>query len=326
MFTLPSRLTPSELIQRDKLRPETQRLLSECDRIRRDRRYGQTEQAARDAEDLWRKNNDRIGCAAGLLRLADVCREMGRLGPAQRYYKRSRGIFHQDAAPDQRFNEAMATYGLGLVNQFLGDEKEACDHYQQARELLEQAKEHFLIVRDRDQAEECDRILSWLEKLVEYVADIRFRGETTAFPHMVFMYSWPSGTAQAEGLPVELGIEKYIAAHDARIADADFKLHPVSKVVTLRPGEEYRVVKAPEQGLPDVGLQKGDFALIQQKEDVDGIAVTLDEHGEVLFGQFERLKDGSIRVTPLDPDKPPRIIGDSADLLTGDIVGILRPV
>nr|MBC8492562.1 hypothetical protein [Chloroflexota bacterium] len=319
MFTLPPNLTPSQLIRRDKLRPEAQRLFSECDRIRREWRCGQIEQAARDAQDLWRKSNDRIGCAAGLLRLADVCREMGRLGPAQRYGKRARDMFHQDAAPSQRFNEAMAAYALGLTHQFLGDEKEACDHYQLARGLLEQAKEHFHITHDNEQAKECERISSWLEKLIKYVADIRFCGATTAFPSVILVCSRPSGTSKPECLPVELRIEEclpvelrieeYLLAQEARIADTDFRLHPVNKTVTLKPGEEYCVVKVPEQGMPDAGLEKGDYALIQGGEDAEGIGVTLAED-EVLFGRFERRKDGSFNFIPSDLSKPPRIIPD----------------
>ena len=324
MLTLPDNLTPSLLIPRDKLSLEASRLFNECNRIRLERLCGQTEQVERDLEDLRRTNSDQIGYATALLRLADVCREMGKLGPAQRHCRSARDVFSQSGIAAQRFSESMATYALGLVHQFLGDEKEACDHFQQARELLRQVRGHFRIIGDVTRADECDRISSWIGKLVEYVTDVRLRGETTAFPCAVLVCSWPSTADQAEYLPVELKIEKYVAAHGAHIAGDSFGLHAINDSVALEPSKEYRVVKAPEQGMPDAGLEKGDYALIQGgTEDAEGIGVTLAED-EVLFGRFERHEDGSISFIPSDLSKPPRIIPD--DLMTGIIVGKLKPV
>ena len=139
---------------------------------------------------------------------------------------------------------------------------------------------------------------------------------------------WPRGGDKYEVLlhsEVSNMAGEFVLSYKARIGDKDYQLHSVKHgTVTPKPGEKYYVVEISGQGMLDVGLQKGDYAMIQQGEDAEGIGVALAED-EVLFGRFERLKDGNTRFIPSDPNTPPRIISDPDVLLTGIIVGILKP-
>ncbi|MBC8255223.1 MAG: hypothetical protein H8E35_14510 [Ardenticatenia bacterium] len=325
MISLSSLLTPSLLLYCEDLKPDAKALSEECQEICAEDCWAKVEQIAQKAEDLQKAGGDWIGCAVTLLRLGDLCRKVGKLGPAQRFCEQARKIFHRyQFVPEQRYNEAVATYALGLVSQSLGDEREAQRFYEQALQLFERARKHWQAVGKTKRARCCEQVSLWIERLIEHVRYVRSRGKLTASSHSVFICPWPI-VSQKECLAADLEVGWYIPVSQAHIGDHAFQVYSTEyPTLTLKPGEGYCVVKVPERGMPDASLEKGDYALIQEGEDAEGIAVTLDEHGEVLFGRFERLEDGSIRFTPSDPNKPPRIIGDPDELLTGVIVGSLK--
>lgn len=325
MINLPSLLTPSSLLYCKDLQPDAKALSEECQEICAEDCWAKVEQIAQEAEELQEAGGDWIGCAVVLLRLGDLCRKVGKLGPAQRFCEQARKIFHRyQFVPEQRYNEAIATYALGLVNQSLGNEREAQRCYEQALRLFERAKKHWQDVKNTKRAKCCEQVSLWIEKLIEHVRYVRSRGKLTASSHSVFICPWPI-VSQKECLAADLEVGGYIPVSQARIGDHAFQVYSTEyPTLTLKPGEGYCVVKVTERGMPDASLEKGDYALIQEGEDAGGVAVTLDQRGEALFGQFEHLEDGRVRFTPSDPNKPPRIIGASEDILTGAIVGKLK--
>ena len=302
-------------------------LLEECLKISAGQ-LGRIEQLARNAKDLQQEKGDWIGCAVALLRLGDRCREVGKLGPARRYCEQARRLFNQHSfKPEQGHNAAVATYALGLVNQLSGDEQEALNLYKQALSLFERAQRHWRVVGNKESDKQCELVSRWINKLIEYVSDTHSRGETTALQYSVFICPWLSDVNQTNCLPAELRIQEYLTAREARIGDRDFELYPTSgTTLTLKRNEEYYIVEAPEQGLPDLSIRKGDYVLVKRAREVrqTGPAV-IAEDKEPLFGQFKRQLDGTIYFITPDPNRPPRIIDGPDDLLTGIIVGSLKP-
>ena len=327
MISLPSLLTPSSLLYRENLAPAAQALWEECQEICAEDRWARVEEIAQKARDLQRTERDWIGYAVILLRLGDLCRRVGKLGPAQEFCEQARDIFHRyQCVSEQCHNEAIAAYALGLVNQQLGSERKAQGCYEQALRLFKRAEKHWIAAGDTKLAKRCHQVSLWVKKLIEHVRYVRSHGKLISSSHSVCVCPWPI-ISQEDCQLADLEVGWYTPLPQARVGDRVFQAYSIEyPTLTLKPGEEYCVVKAPEQGLLlDVGLQRGDYVLIEEGEEAGAIAVTLDEQGEVLYGRFERLEDGSIRFIPSDPNKPPRIIGDPDELLTGVIIGSLKP-
>ncbi len=317
MISLLSRLSPSSLLYCGDLTPGAEMLSKEC-LTSREGWLGRIEQLARDAEELQQRKGDRIGCAVALLRLGDQCRETGRLGLAQKYCEQARELFRQHSfKSEQCHNEAVATYALGLVNQLLGNVQEALDLYEQALTLFERAKRHWRAVGNRRRDRQCERTLLWINRLRNYVADIRSQGMTTTLPYSALICPWPSDIKQADCPPAELEVQEYVPTLEARIEGKDFMLHPTSgATLVLKCREEYYVAKAPDGGIPGLNVQKGDYLLIHRAKEVRKAgAVTVTEEEETSF-KFERRADGTIHFISSDA----RIIGSR-----GIIVGIFKP-
>jgi len=325
MICLPPPLTPSSLLYCRGMAQSAERLSKECLEISAEGELKEIEQLALNAEELHKKKGDWLGCATALLRLGDRCRQVGELGPAREYCEQARRLFSQHSfKPEQRHNEAVATYTLGLVNQLLGDGQEALYLYEQAQALFERAKRHWRVVGNKQLDKKCELASLWINKLMEYISDVLSRGDTTALQYSVFICPWPSDINRLAPLLADLDIEECTIAQRGRMGDKDFELCPINGMtLTLKRGEEYYVVEVPKQGVPDLSVQEGDYVLVQQAGEIRRAGRAMNTEKEPLFYQFVRQADGSVQFIPVDPDEPPRIIPD--DLLTGTIVGYLKP-
>jgi len=263
MISLPSLLTPSSLLYRENLTPAAQALWEECQEICAEDRWARVEEIAQNARELQKTERDWIGHAVILLRLGDLCRKVGKLGPAQEFCEQARNIFHRyQFVSEQCYNEAIATYALGLVNQQLGSERKAQCCYEQALKLFERAEKHWLAVDHTKRAKRCHQVSLWIEKLIEHVRYVRSHGKLIASSHSVYICPWPI-VSQEDCQPADLEVGWYTPLPQARVGDRVFQAYSIEyPTLTLKPGEEYCVVKAPEQGLLlDVGLQRGDYVL-----------------------------------------------------------------
>jgi hypothetical protein len=225
MISLPSELEPSSLLCCDELTRNAQMARESCQDVRKDIRQGHAcellEQVARDVEGLD-DQGDRLGCAVGLLHLADACRAADKLGPALRHSERARQLFLRQAAREQRINQAAATYSVGLLKHLLGEDKEALEWYAQAADLFTEAREHWAIVGDRKQVERCDVIIGWIEELIKCLRNGRRPGGVSADPFITLLCPWFADEGRVGYLLLDL---RYEIAR-ARIDDRPFDVLP----------------------------------------------------------------------------------------------------
>lgn len=320
MNSLPPSLEPSSFVQACKVSRAAGALLALCNEARATYACNQDEHIAQDANTLlWRKKGDWLGYAVVLLRLSDLCRSLGKLGPALAYCDRARTIFHQEPAPEHRFHEAAATYGLGLLHQLLGAETLALEKYDEAVELFAQAKRHWLVAGQQPQARRCEVMQSWICKMIGYVEDIRAHGETCGSQAAWTISPWPGDGDSANLPPAYSEIDKVIPACEWRIGDRIFCLEsPDSKGnrVSLDPNAEYFILEVPPLLPVALDARPGDCVLVRRSTaiDPDSTAVALNDEGTE-WGPFERDSQGQIRFVA----QPTRVIG-----AVGEVVGILK--
>lgn len=185
MARLPPLRIPSSLLYDKGITPRVEDLKRECSRIHVKSRCRELRSLAQEAHEL-EAQGDSIGCAILLVHLGDRCLEIGRLGPAREYYTQARRLFHQkEFKAEHSHNEAVAIYGLGLIDQFLGNEKEALNQYDQAMTMFAQAQNHWRHVGSVNLDWECEQALTLIKKLREFLTQVMADGGTTALPYIL---------------------------------------------------------------------------------------------------------------------------------------------
>jgi tetratricopeptide (TPR) repeat protein len=185
MIHLPRLFIPAALLYQGDLTPRARGLLKECARITADCRSREVQGLCREAEKLH-DQGDLIDCAVLSVHLGDRCLAAGRLGPARERYEQARGTFaRHDYKPEQRHNTAVATYALGLVDQFLGQEEAASSLYDEARGLFSDAQDHWQRTGNVPMGRRCEDTIQLVDKLVEQIAEVLLEGGTTALPHLL---------------------------------------------------------------------------------------------------------------------------------------------
>lgn len=198
MIPLPPLFIPSSLLYQADLTSRTIMLLRACSQIRAQSRWREVKGLTSEAEELL-KGGDLINGAILLLNLGDQCLKMGKLSPAGQYYERARRLFSQrDFEPEQLYNEGVAAYALGLVEQFSGNEEKALDHYEQARELLERAQRRWLRAGNQQLRQQCEDVLALIEKLKKHIFSVRYSGGTTALPYLLLHPEMVTGESPSE--------------------------------------------------------------------------------------------------------------------------------
>ncbi|MBC8450272.1 MAG: tetratricopeptide repeat protein [Chloroflexi bacterium] len=219
MMTLPPIVLPSELLHVGSLTSSAEILLDAYSHINAESTLEQFERFAHAADELREKGGDWIGCAIALLHLGDRCLEVGRLESARKYYEQSRRVIRPLVVPEQRHNEAVAIYALGLADLFLGDEKKALDEHERATELFARAQTHWQVIGNKRLYQLCERALELIEGLRRFVAEALSRGGKT-------MLEVVEGEEELFG--------RFIRDHDGRIWFLPVLMHSSPRII----GEE----------------------------------------------------------------------------------------
>ncbi len=112
--------------------------------------------------------SDTMGEAAALVHLGAAWLAAGRPQRAGRAFDWARRIFHRDPGWRQRFNEGVASFGLGWVYQ-LSDPPhpiKAIAHFQQAKELLQGVRENYWTAADDQKVREIDGLVREIESRI----------------------------------------------------------------------------------------------------------------------------------------------------------------
>jgi tetratricopeptide (TPR) repeat protein len=319
IINLPRQLTPSELLCCVELSPFIDDLLQRSRALRRRSVFEEAESCARDALRGGREPGGNISIGAARMHLADVYREMGRLGPALADCQKAYRIFQNQPSQYQRHNEAMAAYALGLIQQLLGSYMDALNWYEEAGHLLERAKEHWETLN-------CACIHSWLGTLSEYLTNARTRVGTSGDCLCVSILL--SNADTCDFAIAELEIDQYII-REREAEGGLFGVRPIkgNKAISLKPDAACSTQKIIDgELLESLGAREEDYALIAW-EDIDdktdpGILRALS--GSEEYGPFVRDTDGNIRfVRPA-----PIVIGEEeadGSLQIGDVIALLSP-
>ncbi|MBC7226308.1 MAG: hypothetical protein H5T61_03655 [Thermoflexales bacterium] len=129
------------------------------------------ERLMREALEVARRGHHSVGEGMAALCLSNIYwgtgGEASRALLARELAQRARDIFGQQAGPDQRHNEAVATFNLGLVHHLTGEHYEALNEYYKAQKLLDRARRYWIRHNRGEQASQCDRLDAWIQHLVE---------------------------------------------------------------------------------------------------------------------------------------------------------------
>jgi len=327
MIYLTEEFVPSHLFYQEET-AATFRLLEGARRLRRSGELEAAERRARDAETLSRETKAHVELAAALVHLADIYREMGRLGPARRCADEACVVLKRQAGRTQRYNEAVARYGLGLIHHLLGGDTSALNCYQEARALFEVAREHWA-ARDRtgQMVERCRRVEEWLGNLSECLTETEERGGLYT---TLILPAWLLGDGGTPFSVAELEVTGApLLVSRLRIGDRSFRVQGLldGDVVALSKGR-YRVLRVPPGQHGQVGAGEEDLVLLRRPDGelrVPCHYVRQDASG-IEFGRFER--------DPVDPARirfvraEPHIIGGrdvAAPLPFLYFVALLKP-
>jgi len=326
MAKLPSVPAPSELLCCEELLPFIDGLLKSSRSLRREGHLAEAERCALDVIRASQEPGTNISRASALIHLADIHRDMGKLGPALAECQRAHSLFQHQPSRARRHNEAVTAYALGLVHQLLGNEMDALKWYQEACQKFDRAKEDWGTVDDVDRVEICTHIRRWMEALAAHLTAVRTRGDAGLGTCL-----WiPVMLAEDEGpgFPMaELGIEKYIIGPQLRVNGESFQVQPWigTARISLEPDGEFCALDIPDQVRESLGANEGDYALVVWKKDAGEVdANTLETLGEAQYGEFKRDIDGNFYfVRPV-----PRVIGGEGiegDVQVGWVAALLKP-
>jgi len=128
-------------------------------------RLDEAERLAWEALETALKGGDPLGEGMAALFLSNLCWGTGRTQPALDLARRAREVFRRQPGPDQRHNQAVAALNLGLVRHLMGDHTGALNEYHAARQLLDDASQHWITQKEMEQANLCERLKQWIDHL-----------------------------------------------------------------------------------------------------------------------------------------------------------------
>jgi hypothetical protein len=326
MIVLLPQLTPSELLRYSDLAPFINELLQRSRSQRQEGFLSKAERFALDALSDSREAGDHVSQGAALVCLADVHREMGKLGTALGDCQRAHRIFQRQPSRYQRHNEAIAAYALGLVLHLLGNDVDALKWYRTACKQFEKARRDWAAVNDLNRVEACDYVLCWLKTLIKHLIAAQAGTDVNLFTR----FRVPvvrSDDDMGRFTIVEMKIDRYRFDPHVMINDDVFHLVSIGedRPVSLSPGIRCYVLQVPVEACAFLGASEGDYALVAWGRDADeeGPAV-LEALSGPEFGNFERDDEGNIRFVSF---KEAIVIGRddiTGDLGVGYIIALLK--
>jgi tetratricopeptide (TPR) repeat protein len=296
MIILLPHLIPSELLCYSERAPYVNELLQCSCAHRQEGLLTDAEHCALRALSGSREAGDHISQGAALICLADVHREMGKLGPALDNCQRAQHIFQRQPSRYQRHNEAVAIYALGLVHHLLGNDEKALKWYRTAGKQFEKAQKEWAAVNALRQVEDCDSILSWLEILIKNLIAGQ-SGSDAVLSTRIQVPIIRSNGDRGRFAIVEMEIDRYRVGRHLRINGDSFRLQSVKgrRRVTLEPGTECYALEIPDEACESLEAGEGDYALVIRGKDADkegpGVLETLSG---TEFGDFKRDEEGNI--------------------------------
>lgn len=132
---------------------------------------GEAERLMQEALEVARRGHHPIGEGMAALCLSNIYWGTfwgtGRALLARDLALRACDVFGRQAGRDQRHNEAVATFNLGLVHHLTGDHFEALNKYYAAQQLLDTARRYWVRRNQTDRVTQCDQLETWVQRLVE---------------------------------------------------------------------------------------------------------------------------------------------------------------
>ncbi len=131
---------------------------------------GNLEEAERlmeEALEVARRGYHPIGEGIAALSLSNIYWGTSRALLARDLARRAREIFRRQAGPDQRHNEAIATFNLALVHHLTGDHFAAINEYHAASELLDTAHQYWVMHNQQERVRQCEQLKAWVQHLLE---------------------------------------------------------------------------------------------------------------------------------------------------------------
>ncbi len=127
----------------------------------------EAERLLQEALEVARRGHHPIGEGMAALSLSNIYWGTGRAPLALDLARRARDVFSQRAGPDQRHNEAIATFNLALVHHLTGDPFVALNEYHKASELLDTARHYWVMHHQNERVFQCDQLKVWVQHLME---------------------------------------------------------------------------------------------------------------------------------------------------------------
>lgn len=330
MINLPPQLTPSELLCCEKLPPSIDELLRGSRSLRGEGRLPEAERCALDGMQASQETGANVSQAVVLIHLADVHRDMGKLGPALADCQKAYRFFQRQPSHYQRHNEAVTAYALGLAHQLLGSEMDALKWYHASGELFERVKDDWTAVNALAQVETCTRVQRWMETLSEYLIAVRARPDANLATRIWVPIILSEGEEPGFAI-AELGIDEYKLERQLTVNGESFDAYRLegTRLVSLEPGVEYHAQEIPDQARESLGAGKGDYALVKRERNPnqEGPGV-LDTSGGPIFGNFKRDDKGNVTLFTRFADNAVIVIGDKKigdKEIVGYVAGLLKP-
>jgi hypothetical protein len=326
MIILLPQLAPSELLCYSDPPSFVTELLQRSRARRQEGYLSDAERSAMEALEASLEAGDYVNQGAALICLADVNREMGKLGPALSNCQKAHRIFQRQPSRYQRHNEATAAYALGLAHHLLGNDVDALKWYQMASKQFEKARREWAAVNALARVEACSHVESWLETLTGYLINVQANLSMNLATRIQVPIVLSDGDAERFAI-AEIEIDQYRMDRRLTIDGVEFRLQSVkgNRRISLEPGAECYAMEIPEEVNAPLGASEGDYALIVRGKDADregpGVLETLSGPE---FGDFKRGKDGEISF--VRPDATVLgLEGVGEDFQVGYVAALLKP-
>ncbi len=279
------------------------------------------------------------------IRLAELFRQCGRLGPALKCVEQAKGTLSKWPHKAQKQNHAVALYACGLVHQFLGSYREACANYDEALTVFREAKAQRRSLGAPPQLEEkCATAEDVIEELSNYVARAGTCGDAGAIQFCSLMSYWLAERSPLEDVQPTVSVRLKSLAVDMALQHGHQSyrlalLKGTSAGFVPQPNREYGVVQVPDEiaQAPDKAkapreLQDAKYVLVEEGIQTSrfGVGAVRAKDDGLLWGEFVRdPRTGRILLVARYQDRPlpsPRFVGedDLDPVVSGAIVGVFK--
>lgn len=343
MLGFPQAVVPSSLLCEEPLNPWAQALNDECKDVYKVATQGHHRPLSLLYHEIMNppgQPNKGEQCLL-LLRLSDIARRKGKLGPALDYSQKAENLATTLVPVAQRHNYAVALYSLGLLFHSLGSEVETLRQYNSAEGAFVAARQQWQQTTPPTQlATEClsycDTAIPFIRELRKYVERSHRFESTSAVLCSVLVGAWPprSGLCGSDEPLVDVYVQALSVKMRLRCGGDTYILEKLggdgAPEPVIEPTKEYYLVKIPKDLAESVWFQGADYAMVC-REPADGeFGITREIQGtDMLWGSFTRDVGGKFRfraVYEADYLPQPKFVGESNldRRVSGTVIGIFK--